>query len=289
VKKLPVPGYDDAAAFRALSENDRLNCYPDLIPVVATICAAYVDYEANLGSPLVVVNPVTSPLVEGHLEYYYKSPPKNLRHITEMRKRSSPHSCSMCGSLHSGQLDHVLPQATYAGFSVFSKNLVPACKCNSMRQDATTGVGPGERILHPYFDQVLEQRLLRANFEDLGKIPKVSIKILVPTTDPIYPAVKFHVEAVIAKTSINGFLALKWEKFIELPKRVTTRLESEVKSLADLKNILEDQRDIEDGSYDSKNNWESVFISGLLDPPVLNWIAGKLLTAGRLPNSPLVC
>lgn len=70
--------------------------------------------------------------------------------------------CPMCGSLHSGTLDHIFPQSDYPEFAVFSRNLVPACKCNSKRQNDLLGDGQGERILHPYYDVCLGERLLSA-------------------------------------------------------------------------------------------------------------------------------
>jgi len=39
---------------------------------------------------------------------------------------------------------------------------VPACKCNSKRSTLLIGPNPGERILHPYYDDVLGERLFRS-------------------------------------------------------------------------------------------------------------------------------
>jgi len=50
----------------------------------------------------------------------------------------------------------------FPAFAIFGRNLVPACKCNSKRSTLLIGPNPGERILHPYYDDVLGERLFRS-------------------------------------------------------------------------------------------------------------------------------
>jgi hypothetical protein len=51
--------------------------------------------------------------------------------------------------------------------------------------------------------------------------------------------------------------------------------------------LLEEEREALDDLHKGKNNWNSVFISGLLDPIVMTWLAERLSMPGRVPDSPL--
>ena len=180
MNKVQLPAYDDSAAFDNLSNNKGLGSYPQLQPLVATVQAGYAQYVAVNGSPTLVQNQAISAAAAALLKGHYASPPADLAHITKMRESTEHLVCPMCGSMHSGTLDHYLPKNGYPIFSVFSKNLVPACKCNSKRSETLLGANPGERVLHPYFDDCLGERLVRARFEDLGEVPRVSVVLMIP-------------------------------------------------------------------------------------------------------------
>lgn len=57
---------------------------------------------------------------------------------------------------------------------------------------------------------------------------------------------------------------------------------------AEVQTLLEEERASLDELHKGKNNWNSIFISGLLDPPVTAWIAAKLAAPGRVPDSELI-
>jgi hypothetical protein len=48
-----------------------------------------------------------------------------------------------------------------------------------------------------------------------------------------------------------------------------------------------DERNLLDESHGSKNNWESVFITGLLEDAVSTWLYDRMLEPGRLPDGAL--
>ncbi|WP_449409867.1 hypothetical protein [Methylobacterium komagatae] len=176
----------------------------------------------------------------------------------------------------------------HPAFSVFSQNLVPACKCNSKRLKSLVGPSPGERILHPYFDSVLSDRIVAAYFSDLGAIPRVETRIVLDPADPCFAAAGFHHDSVIMRTGIHGYLMSRWTKFMRQPWLIVPDLRFNPVDRAQLVAIIADERVRNDESRDSKNNWDSVFLSGLLDDHVVDWLYAQLTKPGRLPNGPLL-
>lgn len=286
MNRLICPIFDDNAALVALSNNGRLVSFPSLLPHVATMQAAYAQYVAVNGD-VTRVNRVALPVaVGGYLRQHYSKPPQALPFISPMRREGEINSCPMCGSLAGGSLDHIMPKEPCPAFSIYSRNLVPACKCNSRRGTVTRGPAPGQRILHPYFDDVLERRLLTARFEDLGIAPRVSLEILLPIREPNYPAVEFHVKTIVKPTPILNYLIREWVKLMQTPGRVSVSLRYNPQSRRELVKILRDERERSDGA--GRNNWESIFYSGLLRPSVTDWLYQRFCRLGRLPNDPLV-
>jgi hypothetical protein len=288
MNKIPQPPYDDAAALASLAANPDVASYPHLIPLIPTIQSAYTQYTAAGGNAFNVALVPLAHQVSVNLRKNYKSPNKDLTHITSMRKETEHKPCPMCGSFHSGTLDHLLPKNTYAAFAIFSKNLVPACKCNSKRKETLTGPLANQRILHPYFDNCLAERLIGADFTALGPVPLVKIKLQVPATHPEYAAIDFHVQSIVEESAIKNWLIARWAKLCRKPSLVVRELKTNPASLVQLQDILARERDELDESYESKNNWESVFITGLLEPSVTAWIYSQMTKLGRLPNEPLV-
>jgi hypothetical protein len=285
VNKVPLPPYDDSTAFDSLSKNKRLGSYPKLEPLVSTVQASYAQYLAVNGEPTLVHNHSIGVAAAKFLKGHYSSPPADLSHITKMRESTEHLLCPMCGSMHSGTLDHYLPKNGFPIFSVFSKNLVPACKCNSKRSETLLGINPGERVLHPYFDDCLGDRLVTAKFEDLGEVPRVSLALMIPNAHPLYPAISFHVRTIVERSAIRRYLADKWSSLYIKPSRVVRAFENNVATLPEVEAILEKERDALDAVHYGKNNWNSVFVSGLLDPIVSAWLTQKLSTPGRAPDS----
>lgn len=288
MNKLQLPEYDDSAAFDNLSQNERLGSYPRLLNLVRVVQAGYVQYVAFSGAPTLVHNHPIDADQAAFLKGHYASPPADLAYITEMRESTEHLVCPMCGSMHSGTLDHYLPKNRFPIFSVFSRNLVPACKCNSRRQETLLGANPGERVLHPYFDDCLSERLVSARFEDFGEVPRVSLVLLISNAHPLHSAIAFHVRSIVHRTAIVRYLADRWSSLCRKPSRVVRAFADNIATRAEVQSLLEEERDALDDLHKSKNNWNSIFISGLLDPPVTTWIAAILSRPGRVPDSELV-
>lgn len=287
MNKIPLPVYDDANAFASLSNNRRLGSYPQLQCLVGTVQASYAQYVAVNGQPALVQKQPVSVTVANFLKGHYAFPPDDLAHIKEMRESTEHLVCPMCGSMHSGTLDHYLPKNGFPSFSVFSMNLVPACKCNSKRKETLTGANANERVLHPYFDACLGERLVRADFDDLSDVPRVSIELMITNTHPDYPAISFHVQSIVQRSAIQAYQADRWSSLFRKPSLVIRAFEKNVESQAEVENILENEREALDDLHKGKNNWNSVFVSGLLHPPVVSWLTDRLSVPDREPNSPL--
>ncbi|MDQ0138959.1 HNH endonuclease [Cupriavidus necator] len=288
MNRLPRPLHDDATAIANLANNARLGSYPDLRAELPHLQQAYAQYVAA-GGNVHAIDPVPiSDVVGNHLRKHYKQPPAELRHIDTLRSDHEHRTCPMCGSSHSGTLDHILPKETYAAFSIFSCNLVPACKCNALRGTAVTGPGPNQRVLHPYFDLCLGTRLLAASFTDLGDVPSVAIQIIPEATHPEYAAIAFHVQTIVERTAIKNFLLERWFNLCRKPSLVVRALATNPASEVSLRQTLEDELDQLDDISGSKNNWHSIFLAGLLELDTLRWLYRQLQKPGRAPNEPLL-
>ena len=130
---------------------------------------------------------------------HYDKPPIALGYIAELRKSASPDICPMCGSPNTGTLDHYLPKKMYPEFAIFSQNLVPACNCNSSRNDDVKGAAAGDRVLHPYFDDCMTQRLVTCSLT--GDLNAPAIQLVAICGDiPERAAVIYHMEVVLKRT-----------------------------------------------------------------------------------------
>ncbi|MFE5373664.1 hypothetical protein [Streptomyces mirabilis] len=74
--------------------------------------------------------------------------------------------CPLCGVGTVRQLDHHLPKGFYPYLAVVPSNLVPVCSdCNHGKND-TVPRSHSEQTLHPYFDDIDQDRWLRAEFTE---------------------------------------------------------------------------------------------------------------------------
>jgi hypothetical protein len=289
VNKLPLPDFfDDHDALQALSKNARVSSYPHLQAYADLMRAGYHQYVAVAGNAAMVHAVPMPEEIGDYLLGHYKSPNLDLWHIKELRNRSEVNTCPMCGSLHSGTLDHLLPKKAFPEFAVFGLNLVPACKCNGLRSTCLTGPNPGERILHPYFDDVLRERLVTVRFTELGPVPIPSLRLLLDANDPRFGSVSFHVENVVERTGVLQYMSKTWVKLIRRPGALTTDLNENPASRDDLEKVLQKELMRLDEFHESKNNWLSMFMFGLLDPDVLDWLYVQFSRPGRQADGPLL-
>lgn len=276
MNKIAIPAIDDNAAITAVANDHELSSHPHLLPLIPAIQAAYAQYRACSGNALSISSvALTAPQI-AYLKMHYTQPPPALDHIRHIRDMGESRICPMCGSFQCGTIDHFLPRKTHAVFSVFSLNLVPACKCNIKRKATVVGTNSGERLLHPYFDDCLADRLIVAKFDDLGVVPKISVALTIANSDPLYAPIYFHFRTIVLRTKIVGYLSDRWASLCRKPSLIVRGLAKGVTSVDVLRDVLIEELCLLDDCHQAKNNWNSVFVAGLLEDTVLDWLYARL-------------
>lgn len=290
MKRLDRPVFfSDDLAIVALANNELVNSYPLLRDNLAAVRAGYNQYAAANGDVSQIQNVPIPDELAAQLKAHYANPNQNLVFIDQLRLDGEVKTCPMCGSSCGGTLDHIMPKAGYPCFSVFGMNLVPACKCNQLRTDLLTlPTIPGARLLHPYYDDILRERLLTARFRDLGPVPRVGLRAVLDAGHPFRNAVDFHLTNVVRRTRVTEWLAGEWGKLVLKPGLVIRPLKTNPATRAALVDLLEEERQDIDESTGSKNSWGSMLISGLLEDNVVDWLFAALSATGRASNGPLV-
>ena len=269
MKPLPFPRIRDKVVLRTLAMNTQLAIYPELQANLAPIHAQYAAYWGASGNPAAANAPQAIPLTDlmvRGMKRLYTSPPTLIRkQLDNVRDRGSVNVCPMCGSLKTGSLDHVFPKNTFPEFSIFSKNLVPACDCNSKRGESYMGANPGERVLHPYFDLGLNRRLIRATLTAVNgsfRTPIIGLEVCIPQADPLFPAVRYHLNNVILKNNVIAYLEDLWLKLFRLYEDYF-RLPAGNFSDADILGAVDETCARYDRQHDTPNNWGSMLFAGL--------------------------
>lgn len=285
MKLVPSPPVPDVRYLRELARNRALASYPGLAAVLRKVLRGYVAYRRAKGNAQAAGMPTAialQPDLSGALKRHYEDPPELLKHfIDDLRQRGSPDVCPMCGSLATGTLDHVLPRAAFPEFSFFSKNLVPACICNSKRQDNYVGALSGARVLHPYFDEVLRERLLIAEIvpHPLRGYdgPRIELVILLSSTHPEIASVRYHVDNVLLKTQIRPYLDTTWAKIRRHPETYFAIPPGPI-APNDLEDGIRRQMENLDFKFGTRNTWESMLLSGVLaDPAAIAFLHQRLV------------
>jgi hypothetical protein len=287
MNKIKRPKFCDSTAITALTSNRALAYHSTFNGCLPSLKAAYKEYVLTAGVPN-KSNYTQLTVNQGEaLKYYYAHPPLSHSAINNIRRDSSNSLCPMCGSMHRGTLDHVLPKESYPEFAVFSRNLVPACKCNIVK-GKTTANRFGARILHPYYDKILSKRLISAKFSLLGVSPTIDLKILLPRNHVLYTSVMFHVDEVVKKNDILGYLSEQWESFYLHPESVIRGLTPRLTDIVSYFSLLRKELYLLDKKHKGKNNWNSVFVSGLYSRHVGSWILTELQSPHRDTDGMLI-
>lgn len=286
MKFLALPEHNDFDVVRALSTRKTLNSYPFLLAELKRIENGYRDYELcrgdawKLDAPLPLIGELSQAL-----RLHYKSPPLGLGIIENIRNFGSPTVCPMCGSLKPSQVDHVAPKDIYPEYSFYSRNLVPACDCNGLKKLTFKGEHPGERILHPYYDKIMDERLAFLYFS--GDLLTPNVTLLIEPGHNMNVAVKFHVEQILMKTRIFPWANSKWATLLRKPDRFLPALKyhpGEVDLDVFIK-IVTTQLTDTDEVYETPNNWESMFLTGIIrSHNAMNFLVDRInmLRSGNL-------
>lgn len=268
MKGINPPPVNDIEELQLLADNERLGSYPDLRNECTKIVSQYDDYILHGGDPWRLTQlPVGNRLQKALIAHYNKPPTGRLKFINEYRRTLSPTICPMCGGFGNGTLDHYLPKDDYPEYSVFSKNLVPACNCNSLRGTTVKGRASPQRVIHPYFDDFLEQRLYQSSFKGSFETPSISIEVI-DDNHPQVALLQFHLDEVISNDATQGWFEKYWS---DLSQRAHDILDlvlpppGQDVTGAELMGSIERYRNAKDKEHDTCNNWLSIFYTGLMN------------------------
>ena len=133
------------------------------IPLVTQAELLYTSLgaESRLYSCCVVSNPdLTYDLAKHVYEQTFVRSTKTRNIYANLKKGCSNDICPLCGQGTVSQLDHYLPIANFPIFGLSPINLVPACSdCNKKKLTHTPDEA-GKQTLHPYFDNIDQDRWL---------------------------------------------------------------------------------------------------------------------------------
>lgn len=93
-------------------------------------------------------------------------------------KMAAPNEiCPVCGCNNVETVDHYLPKSKFPQYSIFVKNLVPACYLCNFGKNDTSPLTRNEQPIHPYYDShLLSEQWL---FADVVRGNPVSIRYFV--------------------------------------------------------------------------------------------------------------
>lgn len=168
MKPIVRPGISAELAYRACSseaEEPTRTVLENLTNRAVQASSEFVT--AALGgdiNQLAPANFVVAPHVDPHLRENYSRrmvKRRNARAIYDEIRLSSVF-CALCGVRQTATLDHYLPKSRFPLLAVAPDNLLPACpQCNQSKAeyypDRSTSA-----LIHPYFDQFLEDHWLAA-------------------------------------------------------------------------------------------------------------------------------
>lgn len=243
----------------------------------AALLARYQHYRNSHGDPWAVAqDPTFGPLKES-LKSLYGSKLSALEFLKELRDDYVKGACPVCGRESLGTLDHYLPKGHYAEFSFFSLNLVPAChRCNSQRNDLTRGGIPAERLVHPYFDDFLSNRVLTIDVDagDGWRLPRFT-PIAFGLDGDEERTVQWHIDNIIVPAGIHKYIEDLWGTLINKPRVYLGHIpEPEVVRIE-----LDRLRRMEEIKTQSLNAWASSLYHGLLrTPDGIEYLANLVLT-----------
>lgn len=280
MRYIPQPNVNDDTILTALSANSALASHPQLGMHIALIRESYATYIHANSNPLSISAPQPLQLLDAladAMRWHYLRPPRELDYLADIRMKGSPDVCPMCGSLKTGTLDHVYEKSRFPEFSFFSKNIVPACDCNNRRQQSHQGIQHGERVLHPYFDPQMNQRLVRAKITSVSGSylkPLIELEVCIPDTDPLFPAVKYHLQSVIMRTQVIQYLEHFWPKILRFYNDYF-KLPTDNFTITELDHAVNEALSVCDRRRSTPNNWDSMLIAGLAINPVAMAFLGQ--------------
>lgn len=266
----------DSDELSKLGSNKLLSSYPFIKNNKKIIEDYYVEYHKNSGypKPQKIIKPGSKE--DGAFKSHYNQPPKGcLDFIEIVRKKLSRRVCPMCGSLGNFEVDHFLPRGKNPEFSFYSKNLIPACSCNNKKNDLNPNYDDKEKFLHPYYDEILKERLYYPIFDGDLNNPKMSLKLC--DVEKKKQSIQFHIDNVIIPNGIFDYFDDMYSCLIQNP--VDFLMLEDIQPLT-LLEVVEAIKNLQIGferRLKTPNNWDSLFYFGVLkNKDVLEFIYNEI-------------
>ena len=261
----------DAAANTTIKRKYQKQLQNKLVDVLN----AYNDYDMHEGNPHALM-PVKMNKVEAHaLKLLYGTELGEYVFLDALRTAGKSKLCPVCGSQSGATLDHYLPKTTYPEYSAYSWNLIPACfDCNTHHSDTCSGTAPNERMIHPYYDKFVDQRILSVDITSPYWGAKVSfVPFGVKGADRDICA--WHIENVINKTSGPARIGDIWGNIVR-DKISVQEVFGKHKDLPGLRGAVKSAMLSSDVMFGGKNNWQSALLHGIQkNRSVLNWMLNR--------------
>lgn len=272
MRKLERPDIDDEAILDDVVGRQPLAGCPHLRSDKSTVLKLYGQYVAVAGNAAALGAPrplVLPGMLQKALSNKYDSDASLYSYIDDIRNAQDVNACPMCGSPSLGSVDHIFPQERFPELAIYSPNLVPACSsCNSARRDRYLGALPGERVLHPYFDSHLDERLISAKIEPVQgnfRRPKITVNTLIHTMHPLFPAVRFHFREVILKTRMLQRMDTLWVDLQRKDDVYFQSLPSGNFTNQQFSAAVNKSLSLSDKEFSTPNNWKSFLLYGLAE------------------------
>lgn len=277
MKLLPFPLIDDFDVLSKMKDNPKIGSQPYITHEYQLMFDQYNNYINYQGNPWACVGNNISSNLKDRLAKHYSSPYDELKYINIIREKGSPDVCPMCGSLKSGTVDHLLPKTDYPEWAIFSKNLVPACDCNVKRRADVKGASFFQRVLHPYYDNCLNSRIVKLELSADLNNPDMKI-IPISVSNISIMTIQYHINTVIIRSGIFDWLNEKWQVMRKRPRTVISGIPrgDTVITMTQLEEYLSDTLDCKDEEHGTPNNWYSILIYGIKQSSdAKNWLLNR--------------
>ncbi|MDY6922621.1 MAG: hypothetical protein SWI22_01520 [Pseudomonadota bacterium] len=205
----------------------------------------------------------------------YKSPrPGNGQtDILDTLRKHGLTACPACGDGGvPGTLDHYLPQESHPHFAVLPQNLAPMCgTCQLKKLAKTHNEGEAKFFLHPYFDVVADQQVVKLTIVPPFKAPSHALSVIEAAAGPMAGVVTSHLREL-------GIHARFAEYF-------TTEYRRLLRSCSDMRHYDDDVSNTlasfrRNAAHRGLNCWDHVFYEGVASNPDLM----IYLTSADLPT-----
>ncbi|WP_426484623.1 HNH endonuclease [Flavobacterium sp. 2] len=168
--------------------------------------------------------------------------------------------CPLCSHGEATTLDHYLPKTKFPRLSVVPINLVPSCKdCNTGKL-ADCPTGPTDETLHPYFDNIENEKWLIA---EVNKTDPLSLKFGVSAHPRWSALLSARVVSHLHCFDLKKLYASQAARRLSGMKYNLERIFSTPAGTAGVKKYLADEAD----SYEhvNLNSWESAMYRALAE------------------------